>query len=154
MVANAPAFSIREWNLHTASIGSIMDGISAARYSLRVLEMKSALRPLIRIIVLMLALVSAAVMPAERKQWEQLTQCRYVAKDYNDGDSFRVNCAGREFVLRLYYIDAPEANLTNGTRVGEQRAYFGVTIEDILVTGESAAKRVRELLQEPFAVST
>lgn len=72
--------------------------------------MTSVIPTLIRIIVLMFALVSADVTPAERKQWEQLTNCRYVAKDYNDGDSFRVNCGGHEFVLRLYYIDAPEAN--------------------------------------------
>jgi len=102
----------------------------------------------------MFALVSLDVTAAPRKQWEQLTHCRYVAMKYNDGDSFRVNCGGREFVLRLYYIDAPEANLTNGARVGEQRAYFGVTIEDILATGEMATKRVREILQEPFVVST
>ena len=102
----------------------------------------------------MFAIVSSNVTPAERKQWEQLTQCRYVVTKYNDGDSFRVNCGGREFVLRLYYIDAPEANLTNGARVGEQRAYFGVTIEDILATGERATERVREILQEPFAIST
>ncbi len=102
----------------------------------------------------MFAITASDVAPAERKQWEQLTQCQYVAKKYNDGDSFRVNCGGREFVLRLYYVDAPEADLTNGARVGEQRAYFGVTIEDILATGERATERVREILQEPFAVST
>lgn len=112
------------------------------------------MQTLIRIIVLMLALASADVAPAERKQWEQLTQCRYVVAKYNDGDSFRVNCGGREFVLRLYYIDAPESDLTNGARVGEQRAYFRVTIEDILATGERATERVREILQEPFSLST
>ncbi len=102
----------------------------------------------------MLVIVSSDVAPAERKQWEQLTQCRYVATKYNDGDSFRINCGGREFVLRFYYIDAPEPDLTNGVRVGEQRAYFGVTIEDILASGERATERVREILQEPFSVST
>ena len=116
--------------------------------------MPSAVPTLFRIIVLMFAITSSDVAPAERKQWQQLTQCRYVAEKYNDGDSFRVNCGGREFVLRLYYIDAPEADLTNGARVGEQRAYFRVTIEDILATGERATERVREILQEPFAVST
>jgi endonuclease YncB( thermonuclease family) len=102
----------------------------------------------------MFALVSVDVTAAERKHWEQFTQCRYVETKYNDGDSFRVSCDGREFVLRLYYVDAPETDLSNGVRVGEQRAHFGVTIEDILATGERATKRVREILQEPFAVST
>ena len=153
-MANGLVFSILDRNLRTGSIGTIIGCKSAAHRSLRVREMNSPLPTLMRIVVLLLALVSADVTPAERKQWEQLTQCRYVAKDYNDGDSFRVNCGGREFVLRLYYIDAPEANLTNGARVGEQRAYFRVTIEDILATGERATERVREILQEPFIVST
>lgn len=109
---------------------------------------------LIRLAVLMLVVTSSNVEAAERKQWHQLTQCRYVDTKYNDGDSFRVNCGGREFVLRLYYVDAPETDLSNGVRVGEQRAHFGVTIEDILATGEKATKRVREILQEPFVVST
>lgn len=116
--------------------------------------MTSAIRTLVRICISTLALASADVTPAERKQWEQLTQCRYVANKNNDGDSFRVACDGREFVLRLYYIDAPESNLTNSARVGEQRAYFGVTIEDVLATGEMANERVRKILQEPFSIST
>ena len=116
--------------------------------------MPSTVRTLFRIVVLMFVINSSDAAPQERKQWQQLTQCRYVATKYNDGDSFRVDCAGREFVLRLYYVDAPEADLTNGARVGEQRAYFGVTIEDILATGEKATARVREVLQEPFTVST
>ncbi len=116
--------------------------------------MPLAVWTLTRIVALIFAIISFDVAPAERKQWEQLTQCRYVATKYNDGDSFRVNCGGREFVLRLYYIDAPESDLTNSTRVGEQRAYFRVTIEDILATGERATERVREILQEPFSVST
>ncbi len=116
--------------------------------------MPFAMPALFRMVALMFATVSAGAALAERKQWEQLTQCRYVAMKYNDGDSFRVSCGGREFVLRLYYIDAPESDLTNGARVGEQRAYFGATIEDILATGERATVRVREILQEPFSVST
>ena len=112
---------------------------------------------LIRIFALVFAISFAgAAAPAaiERKHWEQLTHCRYVEKKYNDGDSFRVDCSGREFVLRLYYVDAPEADLSNGERVGEQRAYFKVTVEDVLATGERAAERVREILREPFSVST
>jgi len=102
----------------------------------------------------MFVIASSDVAAAKQKQWQQFTQCRYVEKEYNDGDSFRVNCEGREFVLRLYYVDAPETDLSNGMRVGEQRAYFGVTIEDVLATGERATERVRNILQEPFSVTT
>ena len=109
---------------------------------------------LIRRFLLMLALACVDATAAERKQWEQLAQCRYVDMQYNDGDSFRVSCGGEEFVLRLYYVDVPEDRMTNAARVGEQRVYFGVTLENVLATGEIATKRVRELLQEPFVVST
>ena len=112
------------------------------------------MRKMLGAIALMFVIASASAVAAERKQWQQFAHCRYVERKYNDGDSFRVNCDGREFVLRLYYVDAPETDLSNGMRVGEQRAYFGVTIEDVLATGERASKRVREILQEPFEVST
>lgn len=97
---------------------------------------------------------SSAAAAAERKPWQQFTHCKYVEAQYNDGDSFRVNCNNREFILRLYYVDAPEADLSNAERVAEQRAYFGVTIEDIFATGEKATQRTREILQQPFTVST
>lgn len=116
--------------------------------------MSLAMSILCRMVALMVAIVSSSGAHAVKKQWERLTQCRYVPANYNDGDSFRVNCGGREFVIRLYYIDAPESDLTNGARVGEQRAYFGVTIEDILANGRKATSRVRELLRQRFDVST
>lgn len=102
---------------------------------------------------LFMAFTSAAAA-AERKPWQQFTHCNYVEAQYNDGDSFRVNCSDREFILRLYYVDAPETDLSNAMRVGEQRTYFGVTIEDVLATGEKATWRAREILQQPFTVST
>ena len=109
---------------------------------------------LVRALALVLAATSFRATGAEKKQWEQLTQCRYVPSKYNDGDSFRVKCGDKEFPLRLYYVDAPESNLTDAARVGEQRSYFKVTIEDVLSAGEKAAERVKTLLEEPFAVST
>ena len=109
---------------------------------------------LVRALALVLAATSFRATGAEKKQWEQLTQCRYVPSKYNDGDSFRVKCGDKEFPLRLYYVDAPESNLTDAARVGEQRSYFKVTIEAVLSTGEKATDRVREILQEPFSVDT
>ena len=51
---------------------------------------------------------------AEKKEWSILTDCRYVAHKNNDGDSFHVRCGAEEFVLRLYFVDTPETNLTYG----------------------------------------
>ena len=42
------------------------------------------------------------------KKWVMLTGCQYVARADNDGDSFRVHCSAKEFILRLYFVDAPE----------------------------------------------
>jgi endonuclease YncB( thermonuclease family) len=109
---------------------------------------------LIRIAILFVATLALHAQAADRKEWEQHSHCRYIEKKYNDGDSFRVSCGVKEHILRLYYVDAPEAEMSSAARVGEQRAYFGVTIEDVLSTGEAATRRVRELLKEPFSVST
>ena len=49
---------------------------------------------------------------ASKKEWVTLTDCQYVDSKDNDGDSFRVHCGDKEFTARLYYVDAPETNLT------------------------------------------
>ena len=109
---------------------------------------------LIRIALLLSVVLSFSAGAADRKEWEQHSHCRYIEQKYNDGDSFRVSCGVREYVLRLYYVDAPESNMSSAARVGEQREYFQVAIENVLSTGEAATTRVRELLQQPFSVST
>ena len=91
---------------------------------------------------------------AAGKEWEQHADCRYLENKNNDGDSFRVSCGVREYILRLYYVDAPETNLSVASRVAEQREYFKVPTEAVLATAEAATKRVRVLLQQPFSVAT
>ncbi len=97
---------------------------------------------------------AVAAAAADKKHWEKLTDCRYSPREYNDGDSFRVLCGTREFVIRLYYIDAPETRLTNGERVREQREYFNITIDDVLNVGNQATERVRQVLRKPFVIYT
>ena len=104
---------------------------------------------------LCLALMFSAASAAERKKWETLSDCQYVAKEHNDGDSFRVRCGSREFVLRLYYVDAPEVTVRgNADRVREQSDHFGVMSEDIPEAGLKARDAVREILKKPFVVQT
>lgn len=107
---------------------------------------------LIAMLLLGLQVISATA--ADKKTWEKFVDCRYVPKEYNDGDSFRVFCGGREFVVRLYYVDAPESRLINGERVREQREYFNVTIDDVLTLGTQATERVRNILGKPFIIHT
>ena len=69
----------------------------------------TTLRPLLFILV---AVVTGFHAPdgvaAKAKKWEKLSACHYVEDKNNDGDSFRVKCGEKDFVLRLYFVDAPE----------------------------------------------
>jgi hypothetical protein len=84
---------------------------------------------------------------ADRKEWVTLTNCQYVAADYNDGDSFRVRNATNEFVLRLYFVDAPETNLRYPERTREQSEYFGVTLDETMKAGAKARYGAGDLTQ-------
>ena len=91
---------------------------------------------------------------AEPKSWVMLTNCQYVAHKDNDGDSFHVRCGTNEFILRLYFVDAPEPNLHYPDRTSEQSDHFGVTSEAIVKAGFTARDEVKEILQQPFVVWT
>ncbi|HET9734997.1 MAG TPA: thermonuclease family protein [Burkholderiales bacterium] len=88
------------------------------------------------------------------KKWQALDNCRYVAREANDGDSFGLQCASRKFVLRLYFVDAPEANLQYAERVREQAQHFGTTLDETLNAGYRARDLVRNLLGGAFIVLT
>jgi endonuclease YncB( thermonuclease family) len=105
-------------------------------------------------IALLLSVVLAQSWAAEPKKWVTLTNCQYVDGKDNDGDSFRVRCGTNEFIVRLYFVDAPETNLRYPERTREQSEYFGVTIDETMKAGRKARDTVRELLREPFVVCT
>ncbi|RRJ96236.1 hypothetical protein Ga0100231_020225 [Opitutaceae bacterium TAV4] len=88
------------------------------------------------------------------KPWETLTDCEYVAAKYNDADSFRVRSGDKEFVVRLYYVDAPESTMNYPERVRQQSEHYGITMDETLKAGARAAERVHELLKTPFVVRT
>jgi endonuclease YncB( thermonuclease family) len=103
---------------------------------------------------LLLLLFSVEVTGTEKKAWSTLNNCSYVAHKNNDGDSFHVRCGGEEFVLRLYFVDAPETSLTYGERTREQAAHFGATLDQTLKAGAKARLYVRDALNGPFTVVT
>ena len=109
---------------------------------------------LISILILAMWFVHAPSWAADRKAWVRLTDCQYVERDYNDGDSFHVQCGAQEFVVRLYFVDAPEATLRYPDRTREQSASCGVTLDETLRAGRQATILVRERLQAPFLVWT
>lgn len=96
-------------------------------------------------------LVAAQKPPAK---WEMLKGCRLVTDEYRDGDSFHVTCDGKEFVFRLYFVDAPETDEDQKDRVGKQRRHFGVTPAELKKGGETARKFTAEQLKRAFTVTT
>ena len=105
-------------------------------------------------IFLLLVFLAAGAQAAERKEWLTFTGCSYVPHHNNDGDSFHVRCGADEFVLRLYFVDTPETNLTYGERTRQQAAHFGATLDETLKAGAQARVFVRNTLNAPFTVLT
>ena len=93
--------------------------------------------------------------------------CRLIATEWSDGDSFRVLFRDNSFhTLRLYGVDCfetSERHPTDQRRLRSQRAYFGIagsggnersSIKSALMLGSAAKDRVAELLADPFTVHT
>ena len=83
-----------------------------------------------------------------------LENCHYVANAANDGDSFHVRAGNREFIFRLYFVDAPETDRSVPKRVVEQAKYFDVSTSQALQIGLEAEQFTREKLARPFGVRT
>ena len=105
-------------------------------------------------IMMLLILACCEAEAADKKERVKLTDCQYVAQDYNDGDSFGVKCGADEYIFRLYFVDAPETNLRYPERIREQSEYFGVTLDETMKAGVKAKEAVRDILQKPFVVWT
>ena len=77
--------------------------------------------------IALLALLPALTCHGADKAWTTLEACRYLADKSNDGDSFLVQCGRERFFVRLYFVDAPESDVSFPDRVRQQYEYFGVT---------------------------
>jgi micrococcal nuclease len=87
-------------------------------------------------------------------KWETLKNVRFDPADHNDGDSFHVRYQGREFIFRLYFVDAPEVDESFPDRNREQARHFGVTAKENRKAAEAAKALTAELLKRPFTVTT
>jgi len=63
---------------------------------------------LVRGVIFALVLAVLASLAAAREPWVVLNQCQLIPNESNDGDSFHVRAAGKEYLFRLYFVDAPE----------------------------------------------
>lgn len=83
---------------------------------------------------------------AEGSNWERLTECRLMTNKVVDGDSFHVMHKGREYVFRLYFVDAPESSTEFKDRIKDQAVFFGMSTNDIPRAGQLASRFTREKL--------
>jgi len=96
----------------------------------------------------------AIVDLSARGNWVVLENCRLILNPANDGDSFHASAGDKEYIFRLYLVDAPEIEGTNPARLIEQAKYFEITVPQAIEVGEAAKAFTREKLSEPFVVFT
>jgi competence ComEA-like helix-hairpin-helix protein len=90
----------------------------------------------------------------ESKDWIVLENCRFILNPADDGDSFHVSVGTKEYIFRLYMVDAPETDALTPGRLVEQAKYFGITVPQTIEVGEAAKEFTRRKLSEPFTVFT
>ena len=109
------------------------------------------------------ALIAVAVLGASAvhvaarkgsKDWVVLENCRLITNPANDGDSFHVSVGAKEYLFRLYLVDAPETDGRNPGRLIEQGKYFGITVPQAIEVGQAAKEFIQEKLSQPFTVFT
>ena len=88
------------------------------------------------------------------KDWIVLNNCRLIANPANDGDSFHMSVGDKEYLFRLYLVDAPETDEMVPRRLVDQAKYFGITVPQAIEVGRAAKEFTRERLSEPFTVLT
>jgi endonuclease YncB( thermonuclease family) len=77
-----------------------------------------------------------------------------LANAANDGDSFHVSAGAKEYIFRLYFVDAPETDEMTPRRLVEQAKYFAITVPQAIEIGRAAKEFTRQKLSEPFTVFT
>ena len=88
------------------------------------------------------------------KDWIVLENCRLIVNPANDGDSFHVSVGEKEYLFRLYSVDAAETDAVNPARLVEQAKYFAITVPQAIEVGQAAKEFTREKLSEPFTIFT
>jgi len=86
--------------------------------------------------------------------WVVLKDCRLAKNESDDADSFHVKAGGKEYIFRLYFVDAPETDASFPDRVDEQAKYFGLTTAQTLQLGDLSRRFSKEKLARPFTLRT
>ena len=87
--------------------------------------------------------------------WTLLEGCRLLSNDSNDGDSLHISHQGKEYIFRLYYVDAPETGMNFPDRVEDQGRYFNLKAEEAVSIGHKAARFSAQALGgKPITIAT
>jgi len=111
----------------------------------------------VRMLIAVVVLWSAAVDVDAREQskdWIVLKDCRLIPNPANDGDSFHVSAGEKEYLFRLYFVDAPETDEMAPGRLVQQAKYFAITVPQAIEVGRRAKEFVDEKLATPFTIFT
>jgi len=106
------------------------------------------------ILFIAVAVSIATVALDAQEEWTKLEHCQLVPNPGNDGDSFHVRANEKEYIFRLYLVDAPETDAADPARLIEQAKYFGISVPQVIELGEAAKAFVKEKLAKPFTVFT
>ncbi len=96
-------------------------------------------------------------------EWTLLEDCKLLRNDFNDGDSFLLECSAKyrgevQHRLRLYFVDTAETSSNSEfmkKRLLEQAAYWGSDDPDFASRmGLRAQQKVRKLLSGRFDAYT
>jgi endonuclease YncB( thermonuclease family) len=90
----------------------------------------------------------------QSRDWIVLKDCRLIPNPANDGDSFHISAGEKEYLFRLYLVDAPETDEMTPRRLIEQAKYFNITVPQAIEIGRAAKDFTREKLSQPFTVFT
>jgi competence protein ComEA len=83
-----------------------------------------------------------------------LKDCRLIPNPANDGDSFHVSAGEKEYLFRLYLVDAPETDEMIPRRLIDQAKYFSITVPQAIEVGRVAKDFTQQKLSRPFTVFT
>ena len=83
-----------------------------------------------------------------------LKDCRLIPNPANDGDSFHVSAGEKEYLFRLYLVDAPETDEMTPRRLIDQAKYFSITVPEAIEVGRAAKDFTQAKLSQPFTVLT
>jgi DNA uptake protein ComE-like DNA-binding protein len=90
----------------------------------------------------------------QSKDWILLKDCRLIPNPANDGDSFHVSAGEKEYLFRLYLVDAPETDEMTPRRLIDQAKYFSITVPQAIEVGQAAKDFTQEKLSQAFTVFT